>query len=978
MKRFETAFHITNKGLDEFDAGEVAGDVLDVSKMTKDMYLYCDPTRKIEGDVERIDGFEGEISTYESVIHVFNDSSSQEEASEVAGDLFDGSRMEPGMTISCDPGRCVSEGLVIYRKEKHKKRRGNMKRILLKTISAVLVMAFSVVQFAADSHATHALSAWLSSDRNPMRTTRGDVASKLEPGAIGNGAPLQGLIRGDLPEEYRYPSQPFIKEMAEKVREAIILAVRMQYKNQAELPPEHLGRAEKALENLLDFERNLSRRLYLYYDYVASPEDYLLGFNYEERIGLDIGIINKLHAISPVRLAQYVYHECVPEHLKDEGFSIGIDRTDHGKIYSEVQTAIFGIEEVSALKKDLRDVLTERLKWREEHTLDMAIYEETYPANNDVIRREKERWQEVRSDMFARIRSAISKPSIHERKNMEDLTNILETNYETVRDFHAGELDFLRQLAGGLADLGEFSLAKEIVYRKINQIERYRTVTKYQLERMAIRGKDVSYAAALDGYLFDNKSVTWMKRLLNDIVYQQLEETTQRVKELIIVPGHGVYVGKSKDDTSKDDAWEGIFSGEGAYYAEHAEQAVKRAAKNPEAVVAFSGGATRETAGKRSEAESYFDIARQWGWWGSPEVEDKVLIEDGARDSMENVLFSVLRYKNKMGYFPDRVTVIGWEFKTERFNLHARAMGIPREIFYYAGVNNPEGKALEGALKGEAKKVKATIEDPLLKGEDWQKQREERNPFKDTPRSGYFGGRDFDDVINEITDDYEKRKIDEAWPTNEEKAQYEAQQFRKGLFDLLSKDRSKTFLLAIDSDIAKDKKAQMMPVYTLVNQLKSAKDADGNLLFPNLKIIRRSGSNGALMREVDAMLNRKKSNLNKENIILVCRKENIDSNIFDGLKGSSWIAGIDDKRADDGVYMPIIEAVTLASMAALNADIDTICRFYNSIAEKKVTSEALFKMIRERVIYILPKADPMDTKALKDKYELVKTIYLAA
>jgi len=106
MIRFETIFHIINKGWDEFDAGEIAGEVLDISKITNNMYIYCDPTKRVERDVEirkeTINRPRDLFENYETVIHVFNDNVSRHEAAEVAGALFDGAKMEPGMTISCE------------------------------------------------------------------------------------------------------------------------------------------------------------------------------------------------------------------------------------------------------------------------------------------------------------------------------------------------------------------------------------------------------------------------------------------------------------------------------------------------------------------------------------------------------------------------------------------------------------------------------------------------------------------------------------------------------------------------------------------------------------------------------------------------------------------------------------------------------------------------------------------------------------
>ena len=81
---------------------------------------------------------------------------------------------------------------------------------------------------------------------------------------------------------------------------------------------------------------------------MSGSEDYLLGFNYQEKIGLSVELIDWLYSISPLRLAQYIYHECVPEK------GISPDREDHRIIYREIHSAVFGNNEVVAMGSNLR------------------------------------------------------------------------------------------------------------------------------------------------------------------------------------------------------------------------------------------------------------------------------------------------------------------------------------------------------------------------------------------------------------------------------------------------------------------------------------------------------------------------------------------------------------------------------------------------------------------------------------------------
>lgn len=48
-------------------------------------------------------------------------------------------------------------------------------------------------------------------------------------------------------------------------------------------------------------------------------------------------------------------------------------------------------------------------------------------------------------------------------------------------------------------------------------------------------------------------------------------------------------------------------------------------------------------AGPKSEGESYFFVADHYDWWGKPDLRARALTEEYARDSFENLLFSICR-----------------------------------------------------------------------------------------------------------------------------------------------------------------------------------------------------------------------------------------------------------------------------------------------------------------------------------------------
>ena len=72
---------------------------------------------------------------------------------------------------------------------------------------------------------------------------------------------------------------------------------------------------------------------------------------------------------------------------------------------------------------------------------------------------------------------------------------------------------------------------------------------------------------------------------------------------------------------------------------------------------------TRRAAGPRSEALSYWDAAEAMGWWGKPQVRPRAQLEAQARDSLENLMFALCRFRELSGAYPDHVTVVSFGFK---------------------------------------------------------------------------------------------------------------------------------------------------------------------------------------------------------------------------------------------------------------------------------------------------------------------------
>lgn len=180
-----------------------------------------------------------------------------------------------------------------------------------------------------------------------------------------------------------------------------------------------------------------------------------------------------------------------------------------------------------------------------------------------------------------------------------------------------------------------------------------------------------------------------------------------KMKNLVMVAGHSVYTSSRCEKVEKEESW---FlepyqknHGQAATFVRHIETGVEIADWDDGALLLFSGGETRKDAGPRSEAQSYWTVAESRGWFGKQEsVKWRALTEEHARDSFENLLFSVCRFRELTGAYPQNITVVSYDFKEERFaHLHRSAIRFPKERFSYAGTP-ASATSKAAAIKGEA------------------------------------------------------------------------------------------------------------------------------------------------------------------------------------------------------------------------------------------------------------------------------------
>lgn len=103
-------------------------------------------------------------------------------------------------------------------------------------------------------------------------------------------------------------------------------------------------------------------------------------------------------------------------------------------------------------------------------------------------------------------------------------------------------------------------------------------------------------------------------------------------------------------------------------------------------------GQTRLAAGPRSEGLSYWLIAEELkrrnntlGMVGN----ERIVTEEYARDSYENLLFSICRFYEVTGQYPTSITVIGFDFKRKRFQeIHLPSIRYPIDRYSRNDINN--------------------------------------------------------------------------------------------------------------------------------------------------------------------------------------------------------------------------------------------------------------------------------------------------
>ncbi|GAA5974747.1 hypothetical protein JCM11641_007250 [Rhodosporidiobolus odoratus] len=187
------------------------------------------------------------------------------------------------------------------------------------------------------------------------------------------------------------------------------------------------------------------------------------------------------------------------------------------------------------------------------------------------------------------------------------------------------------------------------------------------------------------------------------------------LKHLVMVPGHAIWQGCDASRATDDHDWilEPMQKG-GAVrtYLKHIVKGAEIAVRDPEALLIYSGGQTRPSA-DLTEGLGYARLAKAGNLYSQFMSDDQLRIsnggdfdrvttEDFAMDSMENVLFSIARFKEFTGRYPTFITVVGYGMKRRRYeDIHRASVRWPSGAFKYIGIDN-EGET-SGDYEGERK-----------------------------------------------------------------------------------------------------------------------------------------------------------------------------------------------------------------------------------------------------------------------------------
>lgn len=213
------------------------------------------------------------------------------------------------------------------------------------------------------------------------------------------------------------------------------------------------------------------------------------------------------------------------------------------------------------------------------------------------------------------------------------------------------------------------------------------------------------------------------------------------LEHLIILPCHSVWSPGPSNGESRDEWSLAPFQFEGndhLCFVDHVKKSLDELKKDENALLIISGGQTKKASGPKSEAYSYYQLTETL--CEDDALLDRIGLEEFARDSFENVLFLICRFYEYQGRYPQQVTIVGFEFKRERFVKYhlQRALSFPeKKVRYIGNAPDPQGDENERAKYFhdlESSEMMHALshfqKDWYGIGESLLGKKKQRNPFK--------------------------------------------------------------------------------------------------------------------------------------------------------------------------------------------------------------------------------------------------------
>jgi hypothetical protein len=188
--------------------------------------------------------------------------------------------------------------------------------------------------------------------------------------------------------------------------------------------------------------------------------------------------------------------------------------------------------------------------------------------------------------------------------------------------------------------------------------------------------------------------------------HPSIASTNGRYKNLVLVCCHSIYKG-TDDDIGNEDNWvlapyqasdpETGRPAEHRTFILHIFAGLSATENKLTDQLMFSGGYT--VLPELSEAQSYGKVLRL----ARPDRSVQYATEEVATDSYQNLLFSIVRFRQLNGAYPENISVITHGFKESRFlDLHAMAIKWPAHRIRVQGINPPfTRKEFDATAKGE-------------------------------------------------------------------------------------------------------------------------------------------------------------------------------------------------------------------------------------------------------------------------------------